>query len=76
MLLHESTEWEESSGRKQIVNAHSLRLQCAREPREGLFGEVLMRKSEAIVQRGKERSRIRTPQTNNRRGILGIRRID
>ena len=43
---------------------------------ETLFVPVLLYGSEIVVWREKERSRGRAVQMDNRRGLLGIRRID
>ena len=43
---------------------------------DSLLVPVLMYGSETMIQRGKERSMIRTVQIDNLRGLLGIRRMD
>ena len=61
---------------RSLVNARSLRLECARALRESLLVSVLTYGSEMIIWREKERFRIRAVQIENLRFLLGIRRMD
>ena len=61
---------------RSLVNARSLQLECARVLHESLLVPVLTYGSEARIWREEERSRIRVVQTDNLRGLLGIRRMD
>ena len=54
---------------RPLVNGRGLLLECARIFHETLLVPVLINKE-------KERSRIRDVQMNNVRGLLGIRRMD
>ena len=54
---------------RSLVNARGLQLECVRVLHEGL----LLYGSEIKIGRKKERSRIRTVQVDNVRGLLGIR---
>ena len=58
---------------RSLVNAKSLQLECARVFYESLLVPVLMYGCETMIWKGKERSRIRAVQTDNLRGLLGIR---
>ena len=59
-----------------LVNAESLELECAKVFHETFFVPLLMYGSETMIWREKGRSRIRTVQMDNLRGLLGIRRMD
>ena len=61
---------------RSLVNARSLQLDCVRVFHESLMAPVLMYGSETMPWSEKERSRIRTVQMDNLRGLLGIRRMD
>ena len=61
---------------RSLVNARSLQPDCARVLHKPLLEYVHMYGSETMIWREKERSRIRAVQTNNLRGLLGIRRMD
>ena len=61
---------------RSLVNARSLQLECAKVLHESLLMPVLMYGSKTLIWRGKERSTIRAVQMDNRRGLLGIRRMD
>ena len=61
---------------RPLVNARDLQLECARVVHETLLVPVLMYGSETMLWKEKERSRIRTVQMDNLKGLLGIRRMD
>ena len=61
---------------RSLVNARSLQSECARVFHESLLVPVLTYGSETMIWREKERSRIRTVQMDNLRGLLGIRGTD
>ena len=82
-VLDESgTDEAECSGRRvagairSLVNARSLQLECVKVVHESLIVPVLTYGSEAMIWRGKKRSRIRDVQMVNLRGSLGIRKMD
>ena len=54
---------------RSLVNVIDLQL-------EGLLVPVLLYVSKTMIWREKERSRIRTVQMDNLRGLLGIKRMD
>ena len=60
---------------RSLVNTRDLQLECAIFLHETLLVSVLMYDSEKIFWK-KERSRIRTVQMDNLRGLLGIGRMD
>ena len=53
-----------------LVNAKSLHLQCARVLHESLLVPVFTYGSETMLLKEKEKSRIRTVQMDNLRGLL------
>ena len=53
-----------------------MQLECDRVLHETLLVPAFMYGSETMLWKEKERSRIRTVQTDNLRGMLGIRRMD
>ena len=59
-----------------LVNAMDLQVECPRVLHETLFAPFLIYGSETVLWKEKERSRVRTVQTDNLRGLLGIRRMD
>ena len=61
---------------RPLVKARSLELECARVLHESLLVPVLTYVSETMVWRENERSRIRSVQMDDFRGLLGIRRMD
>ena len=61
---------------RSLVFARGLQLECARVLHELLFVPFLMCGSETMIWKEKERSRIMATQTENLRGLLGIRRMD
>ena len=61
---------------RSLVNARSLQHECARVLHESLLVPVLAYRSEIMIWRGKERSRIWGVQVYNLRGLLGIRRMN
>ena len=61
---------------RSLVNAEDMQLECARVLHKTLLVPVLMYGSETMIWKEKERSRIRTVQMDNFRGLLGIRRMD
>ena len=61
---------------RSLVNARSLQLECVIVLHESLLVSVLTYGGETMIWRGKERSRIRTVQMDNFRGLLGISRMD
>ena len=61
---------------RSLVNGRYLQLECARVLHETLLVPLLMYGSETILWKEKERSRARTVQMDNLRGLLGIRRMD
>ena len=73
---------EVASGRKVAgairsqVNARGLELDFARVMHEGLHTPFPFHGSEALIWSKKERSRIRSVQMDNLRGLLGIRRMN
>ena len=60
---------------KSLVNARDLRVECARVLHETLLVPVLMYGSETMLWK-KKRSRIRSVQMGNLRGLLCIWRMD
>ena len=60
---------------RYLVNARDLQLECARVLHETLLLPVLMYGSETVMKE-KERSKVRTIQMDNLRGLLGIGRVD
>ena len=58
------------------VNARDLPLECARVLHETLLVVILMYGIETMLWREKKRSRVRTVQMDNLRGLLGIRIMD
>ena len=65
-----------ASGRRVAVNARDLQLQCTRVLHQTLLVHVLIYGSEIMLRREKKRSRIRTVEMENLRGLLGIDRMD
>ena len=61
---------------KSLVNATSLKLQCARVLNQSLLVPVLTYSRETMIWREKERSKIKAVQKDNLRGLLCIRRMD
>ena len=61
---------------KSLVNARDLQLECAIVLHETLLEPVLMYGSETMLWKERERSRGRAVETENLRGLLGIRRMD
>ena len=61
---------------RSLVNARDLQLEYARVLHETLLVPLLMYGSETMLRKEKERSRIRTIQMDNLRGLLGNRRMD
>ena len=61
---------------RSLVNACYLQFECARVLHETMLVSVLMYGSETILGKGKDRSRIRSVQMENLRGLLDIRRMD
>ena len=55
-----------------LFNVMDLQLQCGRALHETLLVPVLMYGNETMLWKEKERSRIRTVQMHNLRGLLGI----
>ena len=55
-----------------LINARSLRLECARVLHESLLVPVLTYGRETMIWREKERSRVWAVQMDNFRGLLGI----
>ena len=64
-----------AGGIRSLVNAWNLQLECARVLHESLLVTVLTYRSETMIWREKERSRILAIQMDNVRGLLGIRRM-
>ena len=62
-----------ASAIRSLVNACSLLFECASFLHESLLVPALTHGSETIIWREKERCRIRAVQTDNLRGLLGIR---
>ena len=56
-------------GMRSLVNARSLRLECARTLNEDLLVSLLIHESETMVGRENERLRIRAVQMDNFRGL-------
>ena len=71
---------EVASGKKvaeairSLVNARNLQFECAMVLQEVLLMSVLLYESETVVQREKEKSRIRAIQIDNFRGPLDVSR--
>ena len=61
---------------RSLVNARSLKLECARVLHKYLLVLVLTYGSETVIWWEKERSRVRAVQMDNLRGTLGIKRMD
>ena len=61
---------------RYLVTARSLQLEYARVLHESLLVPILTYRSETMIWREKERSRVRAVQMDNLRYLLGIRRID
>ena len=61
---------------RSLVNARSLKLECARVLHESLLVPVLTYGSHTMIWMEKERSRIRDVHMDNIRGLLGFRRMD
>ena len=61
---------------RSLVNARGLQLDCARVLHEALLVPVLLNGSETMIWREKERSKTRTVQMDNLRGLLGIMRMN
>ena len=59
-----------------LVNGSCLELECAMVLHGSFLVSVLMYCSEIVIWKEKERSKIRTGQIDNLRGLLGIRRMD
>ena len=55
---------------KSLVNTRDLQSECARIMHETLLVHVLMHGSETMLLKEKEKSRIRTVQMDNLRGLL------
>ena len=55
-----------------LINARGLLLECARVLHEALLAPVLLYSREAMIRRGKERSRITAVQIDSLRGLLVI----
>ena len=56
--------------------ARDLQPECARLLHETLLAPVLTYGSETMLWKEKEKSRVRSVQMNNLKGLLGIRRMD
>ena len=71
-----------ASGRKiagavrSLANCRSFELVCARVLHNSLLVPVLAYDTETLIWKEKERSRIRDVQTDNLRGMVGIRSMD
>ena len=65
-----------AGGIRSLVNARVSRLECATVLDETQLITVLMYGSETMIWKEKERSRIRTVQMDNLRGLLGIRMLE
>ena len=61
---------------RSLANARGLQFECARVLHYELLVPVLLYGSETMKWREKKRSRIKHVQTENLRGLLGIRRMD
>ena len=61
---------------RSLVNPRDLQLECPRLFHETLLVPVLMYRSETMLWKVKERSRIKATQMDNIRRLLGIRRMD
>ena len=61
---------------RSLVNARSLRLECARVLHEPLLVLFLMYSSETMIWKEKERHRIRTVKMDTLSGFLGDRNMD
>ena len=59
-----------------LINLRDLRIECARILYKTLHVPILTHDSETMLWKDKERSRIRTVQMDNLRGLLVIRKID
>ena len=87
-VLNESGTYEAEYSRKMasvrkvvgatrsLVNARSLKFECARVLNESLLVPHLTYGSEKMIWREEERSRIRAVQIYNLRGLLDIRKMD
>ena len=62
--------WRVAGAIRSLVNARSLQLQCARVLHKSLLVPVLTGGSEAMILRGKEKSRIWAVEMGNLRGLL------
>ena len=61
---------------RSLVNGKVFQFECVKVLHETFLVYVVMQGNERILWKEKERSRIRTVQMDNLRGLLGIKRMD
>ena len=61
---------------RSLVNERCLNMKCVKVFHEKLVVPVLMYRSECMVWKSKERSRVRAVQMGNLRGMIGVNRME